>query len=80
MTSPAPASEAVTLPEAPAEERPALEGLRRHAPLIYPALMLSIFFVVPFAIMLAVSFFHRVEGAFFEPAFERKRGRRPGRD
>ena len=28
------------------------------------------FFVVPFGIMLAVSFFHRVEGAFFEPAFE----------
>jgi putative spermidine/putrescine transport system permease protein len=25
---------------------------------------------VPFGIMLAVSFFHRVEGAFFEPAFE----------
>jgi putative spermidine/putrescine transport system permease protein len=25
---------------------------------------------VPFGIMLAVSFFHRVEGAFYEPAFE----------
>ena len=32
--------------------------------------MLGVFFVVPFGIMLAVSFFHRVEGAFFEPAFE----------
>jgi putative spermidine/putrescine transport system permease protein len=65
-----PASEAAALREAPAAERPALQGLRRHAPLIYPALMLCIFFVVPFCIMLAVSFFHRVEGAFFEPAFE----------
>lgn len=45
-------------------------GLRQHAVLIYPALMLGVFFVVPFAIMLAVSFFHRVEGAFYEPAFE----------
>lgn len=45
-------------------------GLREHAPLIYPAAMLLVFFVVPFGIMLAVSFFHRVEGAFFEPAFE----------
>ena len=32
--------------------------------------MLVVFFVVPFGIMLAVSFFHRVEGGFFEPAFE----------
>jgi putative spermidine/putrescine transport system permease protein len=49
-------------------ERP--EGLRGHAPLLYPALMLGVFFLVPFAIMAAVSFFHRVEGAFYEPAFE----------
>ncbi len=70
MTQPAPAPEALALREAPAGERPAFEGLRRHAPLIYPAVMLCVFFVVPFAIMLAVSFFHRVEGAFFEPAFE----------
>jgi putative spermidine/putrescine transport system permease protein len=48
-------------------ERP---GLREHAVLVYPALMLGVFFVVPFGIMLAVSFFHRVEGAFYEPAFE----------
>jgi putative spermidine/putrescine transport system permease protein len=32
--------------------------------------MLVVFFVVPFGIMAAVSFFHRVEGAFYEPAFE----------
>lgn len=48
-------------------ERP---GLRQHLVLVYPALMLGVFFVVPFGIMLAVSFFHRVEGAFYEPAFE----------
>jgi putative spermidine/putrescine transport system permease protein len=33
-------------------------------------LALGIFFIIPFATMLAVSFFHRVEGAFYEPAFE----------
>lgn len=49
--------------------RPPL-GLREHAALIYPAAMLAVFFIVPFSIMLAVSFFHRVETAFFEPAFE----------
>ena len=36
----------------------------------WPALVLVVLFLVPFGIMLAVSFFHRVEGAFFEPAFE----------
>ena len=36
----------------------------------FPALVLLVFFVVPFAIMLAVSFFKRVEGGFFEPSFE----------
>lgn len=37
---------------------------------VYPAAMLVVFFCIPFAIMLAVSFFARVEGAFFEPAFD----------
>jgi putative spermidine/putrescine transport system permease protein len=45
-------------------------GLRQHVAVIYPALMLLVFFVIPFGIMLAVSFFHRVEGAFYEPSFE----------
>jgi putative spermidine/putrescine transport system permease protein len=45
-------------------------GLRQHLPVIYPGLMLLAFFVVPFGIMLAYSFFHRVEGGFYEPAFE----------
>jgi putative spermidine/putrescine transport system permease protein len=44
--------------------------LRDHAALLYPAAMLAVFFVVPFGIMLAVSFFHRVEGGFYEPGFE----------
>jgi putative spermidine/putrescine transport system permease protein len=65
-----PASQAVPLPDAAIESRPVAQRLREHVALIYPALMLGIFFVVPFGIMLAVSFFHRVEGAFFEPAFE----------
>lgn len=37
---------------------------------VVPTVFLVVFFLVPFTIMLAVSFFHRVEGAFFEPAFE----------
>lgn len=45
-------------------------GLRQHAAMLWPTTMLVVFFVVPFGIMLAVSFFHRVEGAFYEPAFE----------
>jgi putative spermidine/putrescine transport system permease protein len=44
--------------------------LGQHLPLLYPAVVLGIFFIIPFATMLAVSFFHRVEGAFYEPAFE----------
>lgn len=40
------------------------------AALAWPALVLGVLFVVPFGIMVAVSFFHRVEGAFYEPAFE----------
>ncbi len=39
------------------------------APLALPALMLIVFFVVPFGTMLMVSFFERVQGAFYEPAF-----------
>lgn len=39
------------------------------APLAFPALMLVVFFVVPFGTMVMVSFFERVQGAFYEPAF-----------
>ena len=38
-------------------------------PVLFPALMLTVFFVAPFAIMLSVSFFRRVQGAFYEPDF-----------
>ncbi len=38
-------------------------------PALFPALMLTVFFVAPFGIMLAVSFFRRIQGAFYEPAF-----------
>jgi putative spermidine/putrescine transport system permease protein len=44
-------------------------GVSQYALILYPALMLGLFFVVPFATMLAVSFFQRVEGAFYTPAF-----------
>ena len=37
---------------------------------LFPAVALLVFFVVPFTIMLAISFFRRVEGGFFEPSFE----------
>ena len=35
----------------------------------FPAFMLTAFFVVPFGIMIAVSFFKRVQGAFYTPDF-----------
>ncbi|MBK1698547.1 ABC transporter permease [Rhodovibrio salinarum] len=41
----------------------------RHLLLAYPGAMLGVFFLGPFGIMLAVSFFQRVENAFYEPAF-----------
>ena len=38
----------------------------------YPSLMLGVFFLVPFGIMVVVSFYHRLEGAQsgYEPGFE----------
>ena len=38
-------------------------------PIAFPAFMLTAFFVAPFGIMIAVSFFQRVQGAFYTPAF-----------
>ncbi len=56
-------------PAAPA--RPPLGArLKPYVPMLWPAVMLGVFFVVPFIIMLVVSFFHRVQGGFYEPAFE----------
>lgn len=45
-------------------------GLRVHLPVAYPALMLAVFFIIPFGIMVAVSFFHREPGGFYLPGFE----------
>ncbi|RIY02498.1 ABC transporter permease [Aureimonas flava] len=40
-----------------------------QAALLFPGLMLAAFFVVPFGLMIAVSFFQRVPGGFYEPVF-----------
>jgi putative spermidine/putrescine transport system permease protein len=41
-----------------------------RAVLAFPLTMLAVFFLAPFGIMLATSFYHRIEGGFYEPAFE----------
>lgn len=46
------------------------KGVYAHLPVAYPALMLGIFFIIPFAIMVAISFFHRQPGGFYIPGFE----------
>jgi putative spermidine/putrescine transport system permease protein len=46
------------------------KGLRGHLPVAYPTLMLAVFFIIPFGIMVAVSFFHREPGGFYLPGFE----------
>jgi putative spermidine/putrescine transport system permease protein len=46
------------------------ESLAGWLPAIWPILMLCVFFVIPFSIMAAISFFHRIEGGFYEPGFE----------
>ena len=40
-----------------------------YGPLAFPAAMLILFFVVPFATMIAVSFFQRNPAGFYSPAF-----------
>jgi putative spermidine/putrescine transport system permease protein len=45
------------------------QSVAAFLPVVFPAFMLTAFFVVPFAIMIAVSFFQRVQGAFYTPAF-----------
>ena len=45
------------------------ERLADYLPLAFPALMLLVFFVAPFGIMVAISFFQRIQGSFYEPAF-----------
>lgn len=41
--------------------------LAEHAPILFPAVMLLLFFVVPFGLMIAVSVARRVQGGFYEP-------------
>ncbi|HEX5932847.1 MAG TPA: ABC transporter permease [Pseudorhizobium sp.] len=49
--------------------REAPQRLTDYAPLAFPAGMLIVFFVIPFATMIAVSFFEREQGGFYQPAF-----------
>ncbi len=44
-------------------------GLAQHLPVIFPGLMLTIFFIVPFGTMVVVSFFRRQQGGFYVPDF-----------
>jgi putative spermidine/putrescine transport system permease protein len=41
-----------------------------YAVLAFPVAMLLIFFLIPFAIMIATSFYHRVQGGFYTTGFE----------
>jgi len=50
------------------ERRPPTKGT--YAVLAAPVAALVIFFLIPFGIMVATSFYHRIEGGFYEPAFE----------
>ncbi len=43
--------------------------LTDYVPLAFPAVMLVVFFVVPFSTMIAVSFFRRQQGGFYTPDF-----------
>jgi putative spermidine/putrescine transport system permease protein len=43
--------------------------LADYAPLAFPALMLIVFFIVPFSTMIAVSFFKRNPASFYTPDF-----------
>jgi putative spermidine/putrescine transport system permease protein len=44
-------------------------GFAQHLPVIFPGLMLTIFFIVPFGTMVVVSFFRRQQGGFYVPDF-----------
>ena len=52
-----------------AHETRSPKALADYTPLFFPALMLIVFFVVPFATMIAVSFFKRKPGGFYTPDF-----------
>jgi len=44
-------------------------SLADYGPLVFPAIMLIVFFVVPFSTMIAVSFFRRQQAGFYTPDF-----------
>lgn len=46
------------------------KGLGAHLPIIYPAIMLGVFFIIPFGIMVTISFFKRQSGGFYTPTFD----------
>ena len=46
------------------------QKIKDYTALAYPLALLLVFFIAPFAIMLAVSFFHRVPGGFYEATFD----------
>lgn len=46
------------------------QRLADYTPIAFPAAMLTVFFVIPFATMIAVSFFQRQQGGFYTPAFQ----------
>ena len=45
-------------------------GIKKHFPIVYPALMLVIFFVIPFGTMVVISFSQRQVGGFYNPVFD----------
>jgi len=45
------------------------KAVSEYAQILFPAGMLLLFFVVPFGLMVAVSFFRRIQGGFYEPDF-----------
>lgn len=49
-------------------KREAPRRLLDYAPLVFPAIMLLVFFVVPFSTMIAVSFFRRDPAGFYTPS------------
>jgi len=57
-----------------AEQRRPTKGT--YGVLAIPATVLTIFFLIPFGMMVASSFYHRIEGGFYEPAFELNSWRR----
>jgi len=49
--------------------QPAPNSVKDYGPLLYPALMLLVFFAIPFGIMIAVSFFQRDPAGFYTVDF-----------